>query len=356
MKKTSLGVRIQKSEVNNNKNILSSIFRLISSSGRAAGFTLVEVLVAATILATLVGGVLLTLNPIEQINKGQDAQRMSDLQAVKTALDLYYNDTGCYPTADDGNPGTSGDGVPFGNEWRISNTVYMKEVPEDPSCQGGAEGICYRYRTDSNSTCPQWNVVFAELSTNSDFVDACPLSTLAEECTPEGYEDGKFACVMSGGVDCGDLLAASLLGGIETTNPTSTPTPGPPTPTPTPDPNDVTFPLPADTNPDPYEVTLNPMYPIPGSGQTFRVKVDDPGVEIQSVEVVVTSDGGVQHSVFLNEPSGTQNKSGTWTGSRVVGSQETFYDLYVLEFFVTAGTAPNEIVGSEALPLAASGE
>jgi prepilin-type N-terminal cleavage/methylation domain-containing protein len=72
------------------------------------GFTLVEVLVAATILATLIGGVLLTLNPIAQINKGQDAQRLADLQSIKTAVDLYYNDTKCYPTQ-----------LPFGQVWKV---------------------------------------------------------------------------------------------------------------------------------------------------------------------------------------------------------------------------------------------
>lgn len=310
------------------------------------GFTLIEVLVAATILATLVGGVLLTLNPLGQISKSQDSQRMSDLQSVKTALDLYYDDNRCYP-AD----------IPFGNEWRINNTVYMKKVPQDPKCDGGS-GTCYRYRTDSNSSCPQWNVVFAELSKSSSLSNTCALSSLSN-CTPNGYSQGKFACVISGGVDCSQLLATSLVGGLETVGNTPTPTAPPsstPTPTPTPDPNDVTFTLPEDTNPDPYEITLNPLYPSPAAAQSFSVKVADPGVPITSVEIVVTSDGGRQATFYLNPPTGTQNKSGTWTGARQVGNQETFYDLYSIGIYITAGTASNEIVGHESLPLAATGK
>ncbi len=324
------------------KSLINIRYIILSGS---RGFTLVEVLVAATILATLVGGVLLTLNPLEQLNKSQDSQRMSDLQAVKTALDLYYIDNGCYPTE-----------VPFGNEWRISNIVYMKEVPQDPRCTE-ENGTCYRYRTDSGNTCPQWNVVFAELSRNSTLADACPLSSLSN-CTPEGYADGSFACTMSGAVDCNELLASSLLGGIETVGPTNTPTPGPtatPTPTPTPDPNAVTFPLPQNANPDPYEVTINPLYPIPGAVQSISLRIDDPGVSISSVEVVVTSDGGAQRSFYLNPPTGSTNNAGTWTGTRQVGGAETFYDLYAMEFFITAGSGAGQIVGTESITLAATG-
>lgn len=346
----------------NGKNeLLSNVYRLMSNDASAprAGFSLIEVLVAATILATLVGGVLLTLNPIGQINKGQDSQRMSDLQAVKTALDLYYNDTGCYPKSDDGNPATTDDGIPFDKEWSVNNTVYMKQVPQDPKCDDNIDASCYRYRTvtnadDPNYDCPQWNVVFAQLSKASALTNTCPLSSLSN-CTPEGYDEGKFACTMSGGVDCDALLATSLLGGIETVVPTNTPTPGPPTPTPTPDPNDVTFPLPQSTNPDPYSVTLNPMYPAPATAQTFRVSVADPGIQIQSVEVVVISDELAQHSIFLNPPTGTQNNSGVWTGTRPVGNQETFYDHYAVEIYITAGTGASEIVGFEGLPLVATG-
>ena len=174
-------------------------------SAQKKGFTLVEVLVAATILATLIGGVVLSLNPISQIEKGQDAQRVSDLQAVKTALDLYYNDNKCYPTE-----------IPFGNEWRV-NTVYMKEVPQDPKCTDDNQSICYRYRTDTTSSCPQWNVVFAQLSKDSQLTDTCPLSSLSS-CAPQGYTDSAWACTMSGAVDCDTLLATSLIGGAETVN------------------------------------------------------------------------------------------------------------------------------------------
>lgn len=309
------------------------------------GFTLIEVLVAATILATLAGGVLLTLNPIAQINKSQDAQRMSDLQALKTALDLYYNDNGCYPTV-----------IPFGEPWVVRSTVYMQETPQDPRASD-TDGISYRYRTDSDNPCPQWNVVFAELSRNSEMVDACPLSSLSN-CTPEGYEEGRFACVLSGGVDCTDLLASSLLGGIETVTRAPTPTPGPPTPTPTLGPNDQVIPLPEPVNPNADEVILNhgtnSIRGNPGAAQTVRVDMDDPGVEITEVTVVFTHDTG-QRSVPLNPPTGSTNNAGIWQAASVIGNDETYCNLYGIEVFMTAGSGTQIISSVEGINLIATG-
>lgn len=357
------------------------------------GFTLIEILVATTILATLAGGVLLTLNPIGQINKSQDVQRTSDLQAISTALDLYYHDTGCYP------PDPSVDSVksvPFGNAWRINNTVYMKKVPQDPKCSG-TSGTCYHYRSDTNknNSCPQWGVVFAQLSKNSTLVNACPLSTLSN-CTPDGYSQGKYACVMQGAVNCSDLASTSLLTGLETAGGQQAPNPcdaasnrqndcactanpqcasnycdlSVPRHTGTNlcksqadafDPNAVIFPLPGDTNPDPTEVSLSPLYASPAAAQTIKLKISDPGVKITSVEVVVSSDGTSkgqpsQHSIFLNPPTGSTNNAGTWTGTRQVGNQETFYNFYTLEFFITAGSGASKIVGYEKLDLINTGK
>lgn len=331
---------------------------------KAQGFTLIEVLVAATILATLVGGVVLSLNPLGQIDKGRDAQRQADLQSIKTALDLYYNDTKCYP-----------DALPFGQEWRVNNTVYMKEIPQDPECNADGSGTCYRYRTDTTtaaSTCPQWNVVFAQLSRNSTLANACPLSSLSD-CTPEGYENGRYACVLSGGVDCDLLASASIIGGaLESLSPTPTPNP---CDAPTNrqnecactqngqcasnycdlsvtgytgtnlckpqeeayDPNAVSFPLPQSTNPNPYEISFSPLYPEPGTTQTIRVKVSDPGVNIDSVTVVITSDGGRQRTIPLGAPAGSTNNAGTWDALSQVGGQETFYDQYAAEIGLVAG-------------------
>lgn len=268
-------------------------------SAFGAGFTLIEMLVAVTILATLIGGVILSLNPIGQINKSQDAQRMADLQSIKTALDLFYDDNKCYPTQ-----------VPFGNEWRVNNTVYMKKVPQDARCDNGS-GTCYRYRTD-DAVCPQWNVVFAQLSKASALTNTCALSSLSN-CTPsQGYSDATWACTLSGAVDCGDLLATSLLGGVETVGPTPTDLPASPTPTqPPPSGSQPYNTLDSGAIPDAYEVTIMPLCQNPGLGQAIRVKAEDTAVNISRVDVVLYSDGDARVFNDIGFANGTA-QNGTW--------------------------------------------
>lgn len=284
------------------------------------GFTLIEILVAATILATLVGGVVLSLNPIGQITKGQDSQRLADIQAVKTAIDLYYNDTKCYPQQ-----------VPFGNEWRVNNTVYMKKVPQDPRCNNG-QGTCYKYRTESTSSCPQWNVVFSQLSKSSALTNTCALSSLSN-CAPGGYTGGSWACTMSGAVNCDTLASASLITGLETVSPTPTATPIPsatPTPTPTPPAGSVTYSMDNGTaNPDPYQATIMPLYQTIGNAQSISVLVDDATANVTSVQIILYSDGDAR-LLSLTRTGGTPT-SGTWTGSwQVTNTYNSHYGYDII--------------------------
>ncbi len=59
------------------------------------GFTLVELLVAIGIIATLAA--ILLPNLMGARERARDAQKKQDLDSVKSALRLYYNDHGQYP-------------------------------------------------------------------------------------------------------------------------------------------------------------------------------------------------------------------------------------------------------------------
>lgn len=61
------------------------------ASGR--GFTLLELLIVIAIIAILSVILILVLNPAETLKKSRDAQRISDLNTVKTALGLYLTST-----------------------------------------------------------------------------------------------------------------------------------------------------------------------------------------------------------------------------------------------------------------------
>lgn len=57
------------------------------------GFTLLELLIVISIIAILSVALVFILNPAETLKKSRDAQRISDLSTLKTALGLYLTST-----------------------------------------------------------------------------------------------------------------------------------------------------------------------------------------------------------------------------------------------------------------------
>ena len=55
------------------------------------GFTLIELLVVIGILAILTAAVVIVLNPVELLKQSRDAQRFSDMDAVRSAINLYLS-------------------------------------------------------------------------------------------------------------------------------------------------------------------------------------------------------------------------------------------------------------------------
>src|ERR1700691_308696 len=56
------------------------------------GFTLIEILVVIAIIAILAAVVVLTLNPAELLRQSRDANRVSDMATLTSALSLYNTD------------------------------------------------------------------------------------------------------------------------------------------------------------------------------------------------------------------------------------------------------------------------
>lgn len=69
----------------------------INKNHNSRGFTLIELLVVVAIIGILSSIVLASLNKARI--KGADAARISDVQSLKTAIEMYYNDNGGYPTS-----------------------------------------------------------------------------------------------------------------------------------------------------------------------------------------------------------------------------------------------------------------
>ncbi len=195
------------------------------------GFTLVELVVVIIIVGVIFVSLAVLFNPIAQIARSQNATRQHDLEQIKSALDAYMSDTGCYPTS-----------VGFGFSWSGSGGgVYMKKVPQDPTCNSDGTN-CYVYQTDTTSSCPQWNVVYAKLASPIPKNTTCPLQA-KDNCIPPNFSTINMNyCVLSGNTDCSYVASNPIVEAVpsgpvptptpvnQQQNPTNTPIPNTPTP------------------------------------------------------------------------------------------------------------------------------
>jgi type II secretion system protein G len=89
------------------------------------GFTLIELLVVIAIIGILSSVVLASLNTAR--GKANDAARMQDVKAIKTAMEMYYGDNGGYPTSS----GSVNGDVPLSDATLVSKIVpkYIASMP-----------------------------------------------------------------------------------------------------------------------------------------------------------------------------------------------------------------------------------
>lgn len=108
---------------------------------KVRGFTLIELLVSISIIAIIATLLLANFNAARE--RARDAQRKGDLRNIQTALRLYYNDYGVFPTSGIGaNLGKivgctqSTPPGPFtceyGYPWSIDSKSLMPTLAKDP--------------------------------------------------------------------------------------------------------------------------------------------------------------------------------------------------------------------------------
>lgn len=89
------------------------------------GFTLIELLVVIAIIGLLSTLSILALNQARA--RARDAKRISDVKQIQTAVELYYNDMGVYPSA-----------VTAGGSIASTYSTYLATVPTPPSPYDGS--------------------------------------------------------------------------------------------------------------------------------------------------------------------------------------------------------------------------
>lgn len=82
-------------------------------------FTLIEILVSATIIALLATVGLVSYVSFSQ--QSRDARRKADLEQIRTALEMYRSNVGSYPTL-----------ITFGGSLTYDSDVYLQKIPQDP--------------------------------------------------------------------------------------------------------------------------------------------------------------------------------------------------------------------------------
>lgn len=151
--------------------------RNYSRAASRKGFTLIELLVVIAIIGLLSSVAMASLNSARA--KSRDALRLTQMQQVARALEMYYSDHGQYPYSaqtESGRNNSCQDGTSFSESFGDWNTVmgtlvsggYLSRVPRDPvnSGYGTNFSLCYKYasyNTDSN----QWKRCGTSPSDNS---------------------------------------------------------------------------------------------------------------------------------------------------------------------------------------------
>lgn len=142
------------------------------------GFTIIELLIVIALIAIFTVGTLTILNPLEQLKKGNDARRKSDLAQIQKAMEAFYNDTGRYPTATINYriQDLNGNEINWGSSW----APYMNLLPSDP---GKTNYIYYSQNGQSY-------YLYASLERGVNDPDTCQDG----QCPSKGGLDMSNAC------------------------------------------------------------------------------------------------------------------------------------------------------------------
>lgn len=122
------------------------------------GFTLIEILVVATIIGLLAGAGAVSYSSL--VKSSRDARRKADLEQIRAALEMYRSSNNTYPSTSSAWWGACsgyGSKPDTGATGYVPNLApqYIPKLPHDPKegisnggCGGGGGASCYLYKSD----------------------------------------------------------------------------------------------------------------------------------------------------------------------------------------------------------------
>jgi len=105
------------------------------------GFTIIELLVTIAIVAVLSSVILVALSNAKE--KSRDARRLSDMNEIQNALNLYFTDNNRFPIVTPAVDITGSDAFSI----EIEGAGVISETPTDPVNTGG---LVYSYVSSSS--------------------------------------------------------------------------------------------------------------------------------------------------------------------------------------------------------------
>lgn len=152
-------------------------------------FTLIEVLVVATIIGVLAGASFLSYRGI--LKSGRDSTRKAHLEQIRSAIEQYRsnNVNGSYPDGDDLIISCASTGG-----ITDSTNTYLSKIPLDPSCD-------------------EYNYYYAPLASSGGICDSASSQTPCLDYTIAGYmevADNTQDCTSAS--ECGDGNCRYCLG------------------------------------------------------------------------------------------------------------------------------------------------
>jgi prepilin-type N-terminal cleavage/methylation domain-containing protein len=144
------------------------------------GFSLLEVLVAASIILVLTAvGV---TSYVSITRRSRDARRISDIEQIRQALEMYRSENGYYPGV---NPGSFGDATALGPGVLVP--TFMPAIPTDPKASPLNP---YKYQATNLSGSNYYGYCLAALFEAATGSNGCSGTTLPAALPSGNYNYG----------------------------------------------------------------------------------------------------------------------------------------------------------------------